>query len=223
MRVVKIAADKIGGKQKFRHARRRQADIAALNVGFLHFGAGELSVSRDDAEILRSAQRQGTKLQRNFRVDLRLCLDCGLLRREPDLFRPGRSRYRICEPLITFYHAVTRPHWGQLEASQARAVWLDARPRFLSRVAGPHFEQLCRHWARYFAPEQVIGGFPSQVEPGTVNDPVAKKTHQVDVAAIGYDAADRLALQALGEVKWHETMGMAHLERRLLCWRSNGR
>ncbi|MCA1676890.1 MAG: ATP-binding protein, partial [Actinobacteria bacterium] len=49
--------------------------------------------------------------------------DCGLLRREPDVFRSGRSRYRIAEPLITFYQVVMRPQWGLLESGRASPVW----------------------------------------------------------------------------------------------------
>jgi hypothetical protein len=80
-------------------------------------------------------------------------------------------------------------------------------------VLGSHFGQLCRHWARYFAPEDIAGGFPARVEPGTVNDPGNKKTRQVDVAVFGTGDDDREALLAIGEAKWHETMGMGHLER----------
>ena len=56
------------------------------------------------------------------------------------------------------------------------------------------------HWTRYFAPEETVGGFPSQVEPGTVNDPASKKTRQVDVVALG-PADDRQTVLAIGEVK----------------------
>jgi uncharacterized protein len=80
-------------------------------------------------------------------------------------------------------------------------------------VLGPHFEQLCRHWTSYFAPQEITGGFPLRVAPGTVNDPGRKKTRQVDVAAFGFDASDRQTLLAIGEVKWRETMGLAHLDR----------
>lgn len=73
--------------------------------------------------------------------------DCGLLRREPDVFRSGRSRYRIAELLITFYHVVMRPQWGLLESGRARPVWQDATARFSAQVLGPHFEQLCRKFA----------------------------------------------------------------------------
>ncbi len=40
--------------------------------------------------------------------------DCALIAREPDVFRRGRSTYRITEPLITFYEAVMRPEWYRL-------------------------------------------------------------------------------------------------------------
>jgi AAA+ ATPase superfamily predicted ATPase len=145
---------------------------------------------------------------------LNVLLDCGLVRRQADAFRDNRATYEIAEPLITFYHAVMRPIWSDLAHTRSAApLWERSKPRFTASVLGPHFEQLCRYWARYLASEQVIGGFPSQVEPGTVNDPVAKKTHQVDLAASGYDATDRQALLTIGEVKWHETMGLPHLER----------
>lgn len=46
-----------------------------------------------------------------------------------------------------------------------------------------------------------------------MNDPGSRKTRQVDIAAFGFEASDRQTLLAVGEVKWHETMGLAHLER----------
>ena len=64
-----------------------------------------------------------------------------------------------------------------------------------------------------FAPEEITGGFPSRVEPGTVNDPASKKTWQIDVAAFAVGDDGREAILAIGEAKWHETMSLAHLER----------
>lgn len=46
-----------------------------------------------------------------------------------------------------------------------------------------------------------------------MNDPGNKKTWQVDVAAFGAGADDREALLAIGEAKWHQTMGVGHLDR----------
>lgn len=145
---------------------------------------------------------------------LNVLMDCGLVHRRPDAFRDNQSSYEVAEPLITFYHAVMRPIWSDLAHTRTPArLWARSEPRFTANVLGPHFEQLCRHWARYFAPEDIAGGFPSRVASGTVNDPGNRKTWEVDVAVFGTGDDDREALLAIGEAKWHETMGMGHLER----------
>jgi uncharacterized protein len=145
---------------------------------------------------------------------LNVLMDCGLVHRRPDAFRDNQSTYEIAEPLITFYHAVMRPIWSDLSHTRTPArLWARSEPRFTANVLGPHFEQLCRHWARYFAPEDIAGGFPARVESGTVNDPGNKKTRQVDVAVFGTGTDDREAILAIGGAKWHETIGMGHLER----------
>jgi hypothetical protein len=136
--------------------------------------------------------------------------DAGLLRRESDAFRPSRSRVRITEPLITFYHAVMRPEWARLERpGQAGRVWTDTRARFASTVLGPHFEQLCRDWAAYFAEDDAIGGRVASVASGVVNDAARHRTWEVDVVVA---AADGRTL-ALGEAKWGQVMDLGHLER----------
>lgn len=145
---------------------------------------------------------------------LNVLIDCGLVRRQPDAFRANHATYEIAEPLITFYHAVMRPIWSDLaHTGNPARLWERSGPRFASSVLGPHFEQLCRYWIRYFAPEEVTGGFPARVEPGIVNDPASKKTREVDVAAFEAGNDGREAILAIGEAKWHETMGIAHLDR----------
>lgn len=145
---------------------------------------------------------------------LNVLMDCGLVYRRSDTFRENRATYEIAEPLIAFYHAVMRPIWSDLAHTRDPArLWQRSQSHFTSNVLGGHFEQLARHWTRYFAPEETVSGFPSRVEPGTVNDPAAKLTRQVDVVAVGHAADERETVLAIGEVKWHETMGMPHLER----------
>src|ERR1700692_1359104 len=98
-------------------------------------------------------------------------------------FAPIGQPTRSPEPLITFYHGVMRPIWSDLAHTRNPArLWERSEPRFTSNVLGPHFEQLCRYWTRYFASEEITGGFPARVEPGTVNDPASKKTRQIEVA-----------------------------------------
>jgi len=145
---------------------------------------------------------------------LNVLMDCGLVRRRSDAFRENRTVYEVSEPLVTFYHAVMRPIWSDLAHTRDPGrLWQRSQARFTSNVLGSHFEQLARHWIRYFAPESTVGGFPSRVEQGTLNDPAARKTREVDIVALGPDPADREALLAIGEVKWNEVMGVQHLDR----------
>jgi uncharacterized protein len=140
--------------------------------------------------------------------------DCGLITREPDVFKDNRTSFRIAEPLVTFYHAVMRPIWSDLEHTRdATRLWQRSRQRFDGNVLGPHFEHVCRHWTRHLAPEATFGDFPNQVGSGTVNDPARKTTHEIDVVAFGLDDDNRRPLLAIGEAKWGETMETSHLER----------
>jgi uncharacterized protein len=96
---------------------------------------------------------------------LNVLQDCGLVVREPDAFKENRSTFRIAEPLITFYHAVMRPIWSDLEHTRdASRLWQRSQRRFTSNVLGPHFEQACRYWTRHFAAEETVGGIPIRVE-----------------------------------------------------------
>jgi uncharacterized protein len=142
--------------------------------------------------------------------------DAGLITHETDAFRRNRSAYRIAEPLLSFYHAVMRPAWGDLERpGRAGVVWQRSRATFLSKVVGPHFENVCREWARWHAGAETYGGYPSRVASGTLSDPAGQAGHEVDVAVFGRDDAGAEVLLAIGEAKWRETMTLGHVERLL--------
>ncbi|WP_147140903.1 ATP-binding protein [Stackebrandtia albiflava] len=140
--------------------------------------------------------------------------DAALLYRDADVFRANRTTYRVAEPLIRFYHAIMRPVWEQLERpGSGDRVWQASRERFRSKVLGPHFEQLCRDWSLHHAPPELFGGLPARVGHGVVTDQAARTGYEVDVAVIGIGDGGRPPLLAVGEAKWGETMGIAHLER----------
>jgi hypothetical protein len=139
--------------------------------------------------------------------------DCRLLVKEPDLFRSGRATYRVAEPLITFYQAVMSRDWARLERGDAALVWPGARARFLSQVAGPHFESLCREHA-ITAGNEIFGGPPAQVGSGVVADPANRTQIEIDVAVLApADHGRPRRVLSLGEAKWDRVMGSDHIAR----------
>jgi AAA+ ATPase superfamily predicted ATPase len=141
--------------------------------------------------------------------------DAGLITHETEAFKKNRSSYRIAEPLLTFYHAIMRPAWGDLERpGRAAQVWRRSQHAFHASVVGPHFEEICRQWARWHTGPEIHGGsYPVRVASGTVSDPEARKTAEIDVAVFGRDDDGRNTLLALGEAKWQEQMTATHLKR----------
>jgi uncharacterized protein len=139
--------------------------------------------------------------------------DAGLIVREADAFRANRSEFRICEPLLAFYHAIMRPFWPQLlRGTNADQVWANSKHRFASSILGPHFERLCRDWMLHFAGDR-FGGWPTQVAAGTVNDPDSHTVAEVDVVALGHGDSARPPVLAIGEAKSGDVMGLGHLDR----------
>jgi AAA+ ATPase superfamily predicted ATPase len=144
---------------------------------------------------------------------LRVLEDCRLLVREPDLFRSGRARYRIAEPLVTFYQAIMSREWARLELGDAPAVWPGARARFRSQVVGPHFEAICRAFA-IAADPGVFGGLPGDVGSGVIPDPANRTQIEVDVAVLASAEPGRpRKVLSLGEAKWDRTMDLRDVER----------
>jgi len=144
---------------------------------------------------------------------LRVLEDCRLLIREPDMFRSGRARYRIAEPLITFYQAIMSRQWPRLELGGGSAVWSGARARFLSQVVGPHFEAICRGYA-IAADPSIFGALPGEVGAGLVPDPANRTQIEVDVVVLAPAEPGRpRKILSLGEAKWDRVMDLRHVER----------
>jgi len=139
--------------------------------------------------------------------------DSGLLRRQQDVFRPGRSTYQVAEPLVVFYQVVMRPQWGLLESGRSATVWAAARARFSAQVLGPHFEQICREYA-LAAPAELFGDLPGEIGAGVVADHYNKRQIEIDVVVLAPAVpGSRRKILSLGEVKWGEVMGRRHIDR----------
>jgi hypothetical protein len=106
-----------------------------------------------------------------------------------------------------------RPRWADLELGLGAEVWADARPTFGSEVVGPHFEAVCRAFARAEG-RRIFGAPVGEVASGTVADPEDKTQIEIDVAVLGpaRRGAPRQVI-SLGEAKWGKLMGVRHLER----------
>ncbi|MEU5941787.1 ATP-binding protein [Micromonospora sp. NPDC047548] len=141
--------------------------------------------------------------------------DAGLLVREPDPLRSGRSSYRITEPLITFYQAVMRPAWTALEQRRGADVWRRSQRRYASAVLGPRFEEIVRQWSVRFAEPDVLGGPVAEASSGTLTDPTSRTSHELDLVALGEPPLGDgpRPLLAIGEVKWGRRLGVPDLER----------
>ncbi|MEU5530068.1 ATP-binding protein [Micromonospora chersina] len=141
--------------------------------------------------------------------------DAGLLLREPDPLRSGRSSYRITEPLITFYQAIMRPAWTALEQRRGADVWRRSQRRYASAVLGPRFEEIVRQWSLRFADPETLGGLVAEASAATLTDPASRTSHELDLVALGEPPLGDgpRPLLAIGEVKWGRQLGKADLER----------
>lgn len=167
---------------------------------------GKTTRGKIAAALQRSSQDMGHPLT--------VLEDAGFLERREDAFRARRPTYHLVEPIIRFYHAISRPSWAQLERpGRADAVWRRAQPTFESRLLGPDFEQICRHWALRFAAPETIGALVTDVGAGVVYDKSARARLEVDVVAYarGEDEGRRVVL--LGEAKWGRRLDVTDLAR----------
>ncbi|WDZ86289.1 AAA family ATPase [Micromonospora cathayae] len=155
--------------------------------------------------------RKATDLQHPLTV----LEDAGLLAREPDPLRSGRSRYRITEPLITFYQAVMRPAWTALERRRGTDVWRRSQRRYASAVLGPGFEETVRQWALRFAAPETFAGIVAEASAATLTDPASRTSHELDLVALGEPPPGDgpRPLLAISEVKWGRTLGRPDLDR----------
>jgi uncharacterized protein len=172
--------------------------LAAIANGSGRWGAIASYIGRKSADIAHP---------------LNVLEDCRLIARDQDAFRSGRAVYRIMEPLITYYEAIMRPRWGDLEQGFGNQVWADSRQSFRSKVVGPHFESVCRDFAAARGRE-VFGRPVGQVSPGTVTDHAARSQIEIDVAVLApAEPGQPREIISLGEAKWGDVMGVRHIAR----------
>lgn len=200
------------GRPLFREARFLLAEEPDLHDTALYHGV--LSAIADGNHTRGGIAGYLGRKSTDLGHALTVLEDAGMVTREPDAFHGKRSAYRITEPIVTFYHALMRPDWSDLERpGQAEQVWQRSQATFRSKIVGPHFEQVCRTWLRWYAASETLGGHRTRVESGTVPDPAARTGHELDAVVFGRDDEGRETLLAIGEAKWNDVMGLGHLRR----------
>ncbi|MGP4093353.1 ATP-binding protein [Nonomuraea sp. KM90] len=198
------------GTPLFREARYLLGEEAEMRDSAMYHSvlAAVAAGNRTRGAISSYVGRKATDIGHHLNV----LEDCCLLRREPDAFRPSRSIYRICEPLVTFYEVIMRPRWGFLESGRAENVWADSGARFRDQVLGPHFEEMCRQFV--MLEPDYFGGLPGEVGSGIVTDPVRREQIEVDVVVFAPAMpGEQRRVLSLGEVKWGKAMGSGHVAR----------
>ena len=121
----------------------------------------------------------------------------GLLERETPATerhptRTRRSRYRVTDPYLRFYHRFLAPQLPFLLRGAYRAVWNTIEQHWRAFVGTHTFEELCREWIYGAAELGQLPFLPQQVGSHW------GKTEQIDVVAINWDAGAVL----YGECKW---------------------
>ncbi|MFL4903812.1 AAA family ATPase [Streptomyces sp. MMS24-I2-30] len=146
---------------------------------------------------------------------LALLRDVGLLRGEPDAFRPNLIRLRVTEPLLAFEHAAVRSHRSELEQRNTTDVWKEIRPVFNDLVVRPHFAQVCRDWVLHFADPAVFGARPVSAAHGSLPDPARSGGPELaaEVVVRGHGGTAPGSLVSVGLARWDEVMERHHLER----------
>ena len=152
---------------------------------------------------------------------LRVMTTAGFLLRDHDLLTTRRPRYRIADPIVRFQHLITRRHMAQLEDRRASYVWSQARATYLSNVAGPHFESICRRWVDRYASSETLGGPAAPSRPVQINDRNRRRSFELGVAVPSAEPLEKvgprqqIGVQAIGEAKATrlDTADLARLDR----------
>lgn len=142
-------------------------------------------------------------------------VDAQFIDRLIDPVRDNRPTYHPGDPIIRFHYAIVRPNHTRLSRHGAdlKEQWRSLSHTFNSKVVGPTFESMARHWLTHYADLSAAASGPVHVGSTVVS--VAGKNREVDLV-VALDDADRPAdrtVAVLGEAKSGEEIGRLHLTR----------
>jgi uncharacterized protein len=150
----------------------------------------------------------------NLDPALKRLIASGFVVRHEDPIRAQRPTYALADPFLQFHYAILEPHASLLRDRDPKATWEHRlAATFDARVRGPVFEELCRTWLRRHAASGTLGGgIADHIGPSSVT--VDGKDRELDVVVAHGDPSTPPAartVQAIGEAKAGETLGLGHL------------
>jgi AAA+ ATPase superfamily predicted ATPase len=140
--------------------------------------------------------------------------EIGLLARVEDAFKQRRGMYRIADPLIRLHQLVVARHEALLVRREAARVWSEVEDTVVSRIYGPHFEDLAREWVLAHASTSTVGGQADWVRPATLSCREHREGHELDVVAMRSAPFEPDRVLAIGEAKAiSKPVGVGNLQR----------
>lgn len=146
---------------------------------------------------------------------LRTLVDAQFIDRLVDPVRDNRPTYHPADPIVRFHYALVRPHQTRLSryGADLKTMWGELSSTFTSKVVGPTFESMARHWLHHYADLRAFGGGPFHIGSTVVTG--GDDDHDVDLV-VALDDAERpgdRTVVVLGEAKSGEEFTLRHLER----------
>ncbi|GIG65073.1 AAA family ATPase [Phytomonospora endophytica] len=148
----------------------------------------------------------------DLRKHLSILTASGLLDRDRDLLSPGAVHYRIADQLFNFFMGMMRVDMGRIQRGYIlEYLWRYRAVRYSDFIVNPQFAQVCRTWAKNYAPEGFFGGGRVWVGHGTVDEPGIDVPRRAPVVVLGEPVDGRPELRALGACRWDGPMDVADL------------
>lgn len=165
---------------------------------------------RTPAKINHYAKLSGPRLD----PILTTLVGAQFIERLVDPTKNNRPMYFPGDSIIRFHYAVIRPNQPRLRTrAAATAFWPGAEATFRSKVVGPTFEGIARHWATQYATAPGLADPGTQIGATTVS--VDGTEYGVDLVAVSDDgdSPGERTITALGEAKSGEEITFSHLNK----------
>ena len=89
--------------------------------------------------------------------------------------------FMIAEPIVRLYQLITSRYEPEIVAPPGQPGMGAKSPTVVSKIYGPHFEDLARQWCQRYADEETLGGAASAVRPTEIACREHQHGHELDI------------------------------------------